>query len=209
MSSILSDDEVITFMGSVFGIGMTKHQLQNPDRDFVINILVPFLHEFGFTNHDQPDLQAVTAAGITNIQTYDTMFILTNVFKQTQYLISKINPNFEIEMADIITPTKRRMMRIVSLMCFLYLKLQTIKHEWAKFEEKNQDAPERKSQVDKTIRDLKKEIETKSLKWSNIQPDFERKKKILTEEGKVRIKIQLNTIQFNKFKTSVNFFTTS
>jgi hypothetical protein len=113
----------------------------------------------------------------------------------------------DMSINDIISPKRKRTNRILSALCILSVKLSNIQHEWYQLEQKNFDLPQKRSVIEKQIRDLKRAIEEKSIglsanKNTTIAMNFDLNKLVHNYKEKVKLAQDLKEVA-NNLKTNV------
>jgi hypothetical protein len=162
------------------------------------------MYEFGFQDLTKPDIIATSV--MDNIEAYDSFIKTANVFNCTAYVISAAGiPDMSIN--DIISPKRKRTNRILSALCILSVKLSNIQHEWYELEQKNFDLPQKRSVIEKKIRDLKRSIEEKSVglsanKNTTFAMNFDLNKLALNYKEKVKLAEHLKEVA-NNLKTNL------
>ena len=160
----LDETEIACFIKDMFSMTISREQLMNPNKEFVVQIYARFLSEFGVENVTQPDLMATSA--LDNIDRYETNIILWNISKSVSSIVQNAGVP-DMTFADIVQPKRNRTIRILSALCLLYYKLTEVEAKFSQMQSKYADLPGRRQAVESRIRDLNKQMDDKAIYLSN------------------------------------------
>ena len=146
----LTEEEICGFMKDMLSLTISREQLINPTKDFVVNVYARFLSEFGIENVAQPDI--IATSGMDNIERYETNIILGNITKSVSNIVKDAGVP-DMSFADLVQPKKNRTLRIISVLCMLYYKLTEIEAKCSQLQSKCADLPERRQRVEQRVRE--------------------------------------------------------
>ena len=151
-------------MKDMLSMSVSREQLLNPTKEFVVTIYARFLQEFGIENVAQPDI--IATSGMDNIERYETNIILWNITKSVASIVLNAGVP-DMCFGDVVQPKRVRTNRIVSALCMLYYRLNEIESKFSRMQTKCVDLPVRKQAVEQRIRELKKQIDEKAMYLSS------------------------------------------
>lgn len=117
----ISDQEVMQYMKEMLSLTITRDDLNNPTKEFVLRLYGEVLNAFGWTRLNQPDLMATN--GISDIEALGPMIPCVNTFKVLQKLLPKLHREIDIKLMDILMPEKARTSRIIRELMRMHYKL--------------------------------------------------------------------------------------
>lgn len=183
----ISDQEVMQYMKEMLSLTITRDDLNNPTKEFVLRLYGEVLNAFGWTRLNQPDLMATN--GISDIEALGPMIPCVNTFKVLQKLLPKLHREIDIKLMDILMPEKARTSRIIRELMRMHYKLSdymvgfvlTIcfnfltsfchpkQDKWSVISEKYVNLGQRHAVADKKIMQLKHSIEEDTMHLSTLK----------------------------------------
>lgn len=156
---LFTEDDIIDFYKSNEIISIRKEDLQQPSKEFVIELYMLILEKFDKSiNIYQPDILAcINGLNDHMEQTY----LAINVFHCINYFVSSIGMN-DMKMIDILEPKRDRTIRILHSLATFYVRYNDLNDSWFKYKEKYSNIYRERKELEKRNANLKRSIKDKS-----------------------------------------------
>lgn len=122
----LSDTEIINFMKDMLNYTVKKEQLSNPARHHVIEIYAEFLQAMEFDVNTLAQRDFMACGDVTNVDSMNDILVPIHIFKLVQQCVVSYGIH-DMSLVDILSPKRVRTNRIISALCFYYLRFSDIK----------------------------------------------------------------------------------
>ncbi|KAH9510504.1 hypothetical protein DERF_009025 [Dermatophagoides farinae] len=162
----INEDDIIDFYKSKEIISIRKEDLQQPSKEFVIELYMQILEKLNKSiNIYQPDILA--CINKLNDQMEQT-YLAINVFHCINFFVSSVGMN-DMKMIDILEPKCDRTIRILHSLATFYVRYNVLKDSWFKYKEKYPNIYRERKELEKRNENLKQSIEEKSMLISSLK----------------------------------------
>ena len=122
----LSDDEIINFMKDMLSYTVKREQLSSPNRQLVIEVYAQFLQELDFDVNSITQRDFMACGDMTNVEAMDGILVPIHIYTIVQQCVVHYGIH-DMNLMDILSPKRSRTNRIISALCFFFLRYSAVK----------------------------------------------------------------------------------